>query len=59
MLEDSLPTFRDLGLRRGEAQVLGYLGEKPEAEGDLERAVELTVESATIAPRGRLDLTGG
>jgi hypothetical protein len=49
MLEDSLRTFRDLGLRRGEAQVLGYLGEKPEAEGDLERAVELTVESATIA----------
>jgi hypothetical protein len=49
MLEESLRTFRELGLRRGEAQVLGYLAEKPEAEGDLERAVELTVESATIA----------
>ena len=49
LLEDSLQTFRDLGLRRGEAQVLAYLAEKPREDGDLARAIELTLESATIA----------
>lgn len=49
LLDDSLQTFRDLGLRRGEAQVLAYLAEKPREDGDLARAIELTLESATIA----------
>ena len=49
LLEDSLRTFRQLGLPRGEAQVLGYLAEKPHGEGDLARAIELTLESAAIA----------
>ena len=47
LLEDSLRTFRDLGLRRGEAQVLAYLAEKPREDGDLARAIELTLESAS------------
>jgi hypothetical protein len=29
LLGESLRTFRQLGLRRGEAQVLAYLAEKP------------------------------
>ena len=49
LLEESLLTFRQLGLPRGEAQVLGFLAEKPHAEGDLARAIELTLESAAIA----------
>jgi tetratricopeptide (TPR) repeat protein len=49
LLEDSLRTFRQLGLPRGEAQVLGYLAEKPHEEGDLARAIELALESAAIA----------
>ena len=49
LLEESLRTFRQLGLPRGEAQVLGYLAEKPHGEGDLARAIELTLESAAIA----------
>ena len=49
LLEDSLRTFRQLGLPRGEAQVLGYLAEKPHGEGDLARAIELSLESAAIA----------
>jgi len=49
LLEDSLQTFRDLGLRRGEAQVLAYLAEKPREDGDLARAIELTLQSAKIA----------
>ena len=49
LLEESLSTFRQLGLPRGEAQVLGYLAEKPHGEGDLARAIELALESAAIA----------
>ena len=49
LLEESLRTFRQLGLPRGEAQVLGYLAEKPHAEGGLARAIELTLESAAVA----------
>ena len=49
LLEESLRTFRQLGLPRGEAQVLGYLAEKPHGEGDLARAIELALESAAIA----------
>ena len=49
LLEESLITFQQLGLPRGEAQVLGYLAEKPHGEGDLARAIELTLESAAIA----------
>jgi predicted ATPase len=49
LLEDSLLTFRRLGLPRGEAQVLAYLAEKPHGEGDLARAIELRLESAAIA----------
>jgi tetratricopeptide (TPR) repeat protein len=49
LLEESLRTFRQLGLPRGEAQVLGYLAEKPHGEGDLARAIELTLEGAAIA----------
>ena len=49
LLEESLRTFRQLDLPRGEAQVLGYLAEKPREEGDLALAIELTLESAAIA----------
>jgi tetratricopeptide (TPR) repeat protein len=49
LLEETLHIFRQLGLRRGEAQVLGYLAEKPHGEGDLARAIELSLESAAIA----------
>ncbi|MEJ7792199.1 MAG: adenylate/guanylate cyclase domain-containing protein [Gaiellaceae bacterium] len=49
LLEESLRTFRQLGLPRGEAQALGYLAEKPHAEGDLAHAIELTLESAAVA----------
>ncbi len=49
VLEESLRTFRRLSLPRGEAQVLGYLAVKSEEEGDLARALELTLESAAIA----------
>ena len=49
LLEEILRTFRQLDLPRGEAQVLGYLAEKPRAEGDLARAIELMLESAAIA----------
>ena len=49
LLEESLLTFRQLGLPRGEAQVLGYLAEKPHGEGDLALAIELRLQSAAIA----------
>jgi hypothetical protein len=49
LLEESLRTFRQLGLPRGEAQVLGFLADKPHGEGDLARALELTLESAAVA----------
>lgn len=49
LLEESLRTFRQLDLRRGEAQALGFLAEKPRGEGDLAHAIELRLESATIA----------
>jgi predicted ATPase len=48
-LEDTLRIFRELGLRRGEAIVLAFLAEMPREESDLQTAIELTVESATIA----------
>ena len=49
LLEESLRTFRQLGLPRGEAQVLGYLSEKAHGDGDLALASELSLESAKIA----------
>ena len=49
LLEESLLTFRQLSLPRGEAQVLGYLAEKPHGEGDLALAIELRLQSAAIA----------
>ncbi len=49
LLEESLRTFRQLGLRRGEAQALGYLSEKAYEEGDLALAIERSLESAAIA----------
>ena len=49
LLEESLRTFRQLGLPRGEAQVLGYLSEKAHGDGDLALASELSLESARIA----------
>jgi predicted ATPase len=51
LLEESLRTFRELGLPRGEAQALGYLAEKPHAEGDLAHAIELSLESAAVAQK--------
>ena len=49
LLEDSLVRSGSIGLRRGEAQALAYLAEKPREDGDLARAIELTLESAAIA----------
>jgi hypothetical protein len=49
ILEELLDTFRELKLPRGEAQVLGYLGDRPLHDGDLQRAIDLTLESARIA----------
>ena len=49
LLEESLRTFRQLGLPRGAAQVLGYLAERAYVDGDLPLAIERTVESAAIA----------
>jgi hypothetical protein len=49
LLEESLRTFRQLDLPRGEAQVLGYLAEKPHGHGDLAGAIELALQSAAIA----------
>src|SRR3954454_1149848 len=49
LLEESLRTFRQLGLPRGEAQALGYLSEKAYGEGDLALAIERSLESAAIA----------
>ena len=49
LLEDSLREFQLAGLRPGESQVLGFLADKAEADGDLARAIELALESATIA----------
>ena len=48
LLEESLRTFRQLGLPRGEAQVLGYLAEKPHGEA-ISRARSSHLESAAIA----------
>ena len=58
LLEESLRTFRQLGLPRGEAQVLGYLAEKPHGEGDLARAIELTLESAANRARDWVGMVG-
>ena len=49
LLEESLRLFRQLGLPRGEAQVLGYLSDKAYEDGDLALATELSLESAAIA----------
>jgi predicted ATPase len=49
LLEETLRTFRQLGLPRGEAQVLGYLAEKAYGDGDLALAIERSLESAAIA----------
>ena len=48
LLEDALVEFRAHGLRAGEAQALGFLGVTASSTGDLDRAVELTLESAAI-----------
>jgi predicted ATPase/class 3 adenylate cyclase len=49
LLEETLRTFRQLGLPRGEAQALGYLAEKAYGDGDLALAIERSLESAAIA----------
>ena len=49
LLEDALDTFRRLGLRLQEGEVLGFLSRKARADGDLALAVELSLESAAIA----------
>jgi hypothetical protein len=49
LLEDSLRESRQLGMRVGESQALGFLARKAYAEGDLARAIELALESASIA----------
>ena len=59
LLEESLRTFRQLGLPRGEAQVLGYLAEKPGGEGDLARAVEPQTRERRRRAGHRLGLVGG
>jgi hypothetical protein len=51
LLEESQGTFRELGLPRGEAQVLGYLVDKAYGDGDLDGAIELALESAGVARR--------
>ena len=48
LLEESLSTFRQLGLPRGEAQALGYLSQKAHGDGDLALAIERSLESAAI-----------
>ena len=59
LLEESLRTFRQLGLPRGEAQVLGYLAEKAYGDGDLALAIERSLESAAIAHELGWDVVGG
>jgi non-specific serine/threonine protein kinase len=49
LLEESLRTFRQLDLPRGEAQVFGFLAKKARGEGDLALAIELRLESAAVA----------
>jgi len=49
LLEETLRTFRQLGLPRGKAQALGYLAEKAYGDGDLALAIERSLESAAIA----------
>jgi len=49
LLEDALRTARELGLRLGESQALGFLVERAYKAGDLALALELALESAAIA----------
>jgi predicted ATPase len=49
MLAESLRTFRELGYRGAEAEVLGALAGIPYAQGDVQRAIDLTLESARVA----------
>ena len=49
LLEDALDAFRRLGLRLQEGEVLGFLSRKAHTDGDLARAIELSLQSAAIA----------
>jgi predicted ATPase/class 3 adenylate cyclase len=49
LLEDSLRESRQLGMRVGESQALGFLVQKAYRDGDLSLALELALASATIA----------
>ncbi len=49
LLEESLSESRRLGLRLGESQALGFLAGKARHEGDDAGALEMTLESASIA----------
>ena len=49
LMDEALETFRQLGMRLGEGQVLVFLGEKAYQERDLALACELYLESAAIA----------
>jgi non-specific serine/threonine protein kinase len=49
LLEEWLKTFREIGCRSAEAEVLGALGAIPYAQGDRQRAIELTLESTQVA----------
>jgi tetratricopeptide (TPR) repeat protein len=49
MLEESLREAREIGLRVGESQALGFLVSRAHRSGDLETAIALALESAEIA----------
>jgi len=49
LLEEVLQESRLLGNRLGECQALAYLAERPARQGDQACALEMTLESATIA----------
>ena len=49
LLEDVLRRSRRLGMKPAESQALAFLADKADADGDLELAIELALESAAIA----------
>ena len=49
LLEESVDLFREVGTGRGEAEAFGAFGYLAQAEGNLERAVELYTESGQWA----------
>lgn len=49
LLEAALHSSRQLGLRLGEGQALGFLAQKAYGDGDLALALELSLKSAAIA----------